>query len=115
MYLNTHSYFSLRYGTLAIGKLIELAKQNNIKALTLASYLSMLFLGISNAFVGATARNIDLTPFQIGLFLTIQNIGFMVVSIPRRDQVSGQFPAEKYNQRLSYGPFAIYLHPGPRQ
>jgi MFS family permease len=52
--------------------------QNNIKALTLASYLSMLFLGISNAFVGATARNIDLTPFQIGLFLTIQNLGFML-------------------------------------
>ncbi len=52
--------------------------QNNIKALTLASYLSMLFLGISSAFVGATARNIDLTPFQIGLFLTIQNIGFML-------------------------------------
>ena len=52
--------------------------QNNIKALTFASYLSMLFLGISTAFVGATARNIDLTTFQIGLFLTIQNIGFML-------------------------------------
>ena len=35
MFLNTHSYFSLRYGTLAIGKLIELAKQNNIKTLAL--------------------------------------------------------------------------------
>ncbi len=35
MYLNAHSYFSLRYGTLAIPKLIELAKQNNIQALAL--------------------------------------------------------------------------------
>ncbi len=52
--------------------------QNNIKVLTLASYLSMFFLGISTAFVGATARNIDLSPFQIGLFLTIQNVGFIV-------------------------------------
>lgn len=52
--------------------------QNNIKALTLASYLSMFFLGLATAFVGATARNIDLTTFQIGLFLTIQNVGFML-------------------------------------
>ena len=35
MYLNTHSYFSLRYGTLEIKKLIELAKQFNIKVLAL--------------------------------------------------------------------------------
>ncbi len=52
--------------------------QNNTKALTAASYLSMLFLGISTTFVGATARNIDLSPFQIGLFLAVQNLGFMV-------------------------------------
>jgi MFS family permease len=50
----------------------------NIKVLTTASYLSMLFLGISTTFVGATARNIDLTPYQIGLFVTVQNVGFMV-------------------------------------
>jgi MFS transporter, FHS family, glucose/mannose:H+ symporter len=37
----------------------------------------MLFLGVSTAIIGAAARNIGLTPFQIGLLLTIQNIGFM--------------------------------------
>jgi fucose permease len=38
----------------------------------------MFFLGISNVLVGAAARNIGLTAFQIGLFLTVQNIGFMI-------------------------------------
>ncbi len=51
---------------------------SSIKALTASAYLSMLFLGIANALIGATARNIGLTPFQIGLFLTVQNIGFMI-------------------------------------
>ena len=35
MYLNVHSYFSLRYGTLSIDRLMELALQNGIKAMTL--------------------------------------------------------------------------------
>ncbi len=35
MYLNTHSYYSLRYGTLEIKRLVELANEYNIKALTL--------------------------------------------------------------------------------
>jgi len=52
--------------------------KNNVKALTAASYLSMLFLGVSTSLIGAVARNIDLTPFQIGLYLTIQNVGFMI-------------------------------------
>jgi len=52
--------------------------RKNVLALTGASYLSMLFLGIGSSIIGAAARNIDLTPFQIGLFLTIQNIGFMI-------------------------------------
>jgi fucose permease len=50
----------------------------SIKALTASAYLSMFFLGIANALIGAAARNIGLTPFQIGLFLTVQNIGFMI-------------------------------------
>lgn len=50
--------------------------KQNIRALTLASYLSMLFLGVSSTLIGGIARNIELTPFQIGLFLTIQNVGF---------------------------------------
>ncbi|MGW8317931.1 MAG: MFS transporter [Candidatus Promineifilaceae bacterium] len=50
----------------------------NSRALTAASFLSMLFLGIASTLIGAAARNINLSPFQIGLFLTIQNVGFMV-------------------------------------
>jgi fucose permease len=50
---------------------------NTTTRLTAASYLSMLFLGVGGALIGAAARNIGLTPFQIGLFLAVQNIGFM--------------------------------------
>ncbi|MBN2175624.1 MAG: DNA polymerase III subunit alpha [Bacteroidales bacterium] len=35
MYLNTHSYYSLRYGTLSIDRLVEEAKKLNIRCLTL--------------------------------------------------------------------------------
>ncbi|MCO4294305.1 DNA polymerase III subunit alpha [Solitalea sp. MAHUQ-68] len=35
MYLNCHSWYSLRYGTLAIERLIELAKANHVECLTL--------------------------------------------------------------------------------
>lgn len=52
--------------------------KKSIIALTLAAYLSMLFLGVANSLVGAAARNINLSPFQIGLLLTIQNVGFML-------------------------------------
>ena len=52
--------------------------RSNIKALTLASYVSMLFLGLASTMIGAAARNINLSPFQIGLFLVVQNIGFMI-------------------------------------
>jgi error-prone DNA polymerase len=35
MYLNCHSYFSLRYGTIPVKELVQLAAANNVKALTL--------------------------------------------------------------------------------
>mgnify|MGYP001312396342 CR=1 FL=1 len=35
MYLNTHSYYSLKYGTLSIDKLTSLAKKNNVQAMAL--------------------------------------------------------------------------------
>jgi MFS family permease len=50
----------------------------NIKIITAASFLSMLFLGISSSMIGAAARNIGLSPYQIGLMLTAQNLGFMI-------------------------------------
>jgi len=51
---------------------------NNTVALTLASYLSMLFLGVASSLIGGAARNIGLEPFQIGLMIAAQNIGFMI-------------------------------------
>lgn len=51
---------------------------NNTVALTLASYLSMLFLGVASSLIGGAARNIGLEPFQIGLLIATQNIGFMI-------------------------------------
>ncbi len=48
------------------------------RAITYSSYLSMLFLGVSSSLVGAAARSIGLSPFQIGLLIAVQNLGFMV-------------------------------------
>lgn len=50
----------------------------NIPALTASSYLSMLFLGVAATLVGASARNIGLSPYEIGLMITVQNLGFML-------------------------------------
>ncbi len=48
----------------------------NTKAITISSYLCMFFIGIGSTILGAAARNIGLTPYQIGLLLSIQNLGF---------------------------------------
>ena len=50
----------------------------NKKAITTSSYLAMFFLGVATSVVGAAARNIGLSPFQIGMMITIQNIGFII-------------------------------------
>lgn len=50
----------------------------NIKAITTSSYLAMFFLGVSASLVGAAAQDIGLTPFQIGLLIAAQNVGFTV-------------------------------------
>lgn len=50
----------------------------NVRAITAASFAAMLFLGIGSALIGAAARNIGLTPEQIGLMLAVQNVGFGV-------------------------------------
>jgi len=50
----------------------------NVKAITAASYMSMFFLGVSAAVVGAAAQNIGLSPYQIGLLIAAQNVGFTV-------------------------------------
>ncbi len=50
----------------------------NVNALTSASYTSMFFLGVGSTIIGAAARNIGLFPYQIGLLLTVQNVGFIL-------------------------------------
>lgn len=50
----------------------------NVTTITASSYLAMFFLGVGVSLVGATARNIGLTPAQIGILLTAQHLGFMV-------------------------------------
>ena len=50
----------------------------NIKAITLATYFTMFFLGVAGSLIGAAARNIGLEPYQIGLLTSIQNVGFMI-------------------------------------
>jgi fucose permease len=44
---------------------------------TFLSFTAMFFLGVGTAVVGAAAKNIGLTPAQIGLILAAQNVGFM--------------------------------------
>ena len=50
----------------------------NVKAITASSYLSMFFLGVSAALIGAAARNIGLSPYQIGMLIAAQQVGFIL-------------------------------------
>ncbi len=50
----------------------------SIKAATAASFFSMFFLGIGGTVIGAASKNIGLTPFEIGLLIAVQNLGFMI-------------------------------------
>jgi len=51
------------------------------KVITASSYLSMFFLGVGTTIVGAAARNIGLSPSQIGLLISVQNVGFILAVI----------------------------------
>jgi fucose permease len=44
----------------------------------MSSFSAMFFLGVGTAIIGAAARNIGLSPDQIGFLLAIQNIGFVL-------------------------------------
>lgn len=50
----------------------------NVNAITVSSYLSMFFLGVSASLIGAAARNIGLSPYQIGLLIAAQQVGFLL-------------------------------------
>ena len=51
---------------------------HNRQILTMSSFTAMFFLGIGSAIIGAASRNIGLSPYQIGLLLATQNIGFIL-------------------------------------
>jgi len=46
--------------------------------LTGSSYLSMFFLGVGTAVIGAASGSIGHTPYQTALLITAQNLGFIV-------------------------------------
>ena len=46
--------------------------------LTGSSYVSMFFLGVGTAVIGAASGNIGHTPYQTGLLISVQNVGFIV-------------------------------------
>ncbi len=48
----------------------------NVKVITASAFAAMLFLGMGGALLGGAARNIGLTPVEIGLMLAVQNVGF---------------------------------------
>ena len=50
----------------------------NTRALTASCFISMFFIGVGTTIIGAAARNIGLTPYQIGLLMAVQNLGFMI-------------------------------------
>jgi MFS family permease len=50
----------------------------NRAILTLSAFGAMFFLGVGTAIIGAASRNIGLTPSQIGLMVSIQNVGFVI-------------------------------------
>jgi fucose permease len=49
----------------------------NRNVLTVSSFAAMFFLGVGTAIIGAAARSIGLSPFQIGLLISVQNMGFV--------------------------------------
>jgi len=50
----------------------------NKPIITATSYTSMLLLGVAATLIGAAARNIGLSPYEISLMIMVQNLGFMV-------------------------------------
>ncbi|MBK5108997.1 MAG: MFS transporter, partial [Anaerolineales bacterium] len=64
----------------------------NKSLITASSYVSMLLLGVGATLIGAAARNIGLSPYEISLMLMVQNLGFMVSVM-----ISGAF-ADTYSK-----------------
>ena len=50
----------------------------NRAVLSFGAFSAMFFLGVGTAIIGAASRNIGLSPSQIGLMVSIQNVGFIL-------------------------------------
>jgi MFS family permease len=66
--------------------------------LTGSSYLSMFFLGVGTAVIGAASGSIGHTPSQTGLLISVQNVGFIVSVL-----VSGALADSSDKARLMSG------------
>lgn len=86
----------------------------NPRTITGASFLAMLFLGVGTSLVGSAARDIGLTATQIGLLLTIQNIG-VGIAVVTAGALSDTQPKSRilfYGSVLTAGSFlAFYAAP----
>ncbi len=61
----------------------------------MSSFLAMFFLGVGTNIIGSASNNIGLDPFQIGLLITFQNIGFILSVL-----VSGSLADSRSKTRL---------------
>ena len=48
----------------------------SFRALTISSYIAMLFLGVANSLIGSAAHQMGLSPTEIGFIIASQNAGF---------------------------------------
>jgi fucose permease len=87
----------------------------NPRVITGASFLSMFFLGVGGALVGAAARDIGLSPTQIGLMLAAQSAG-LGIAVIIAGALSDTQPKPRilfYGSLLSAASFlAFYAVPG---
>jgi MFS family permease len=88
----------------------EMVKNRGL--LTSFIFLSMFFLGVGITIIGAAARNIGLSPSQIGLLIAVQNLGFMaalMISGPLADTLDKTKILLIGSLILSLSFFAFYL------
>jgi len=50
----------------------------NVSIITASTFVAMFFLGVGSTVIGAAAKNVGLTPYQIGLLIAVQNVGFIL-------------------------------------
>lgn len=86
----------------------------SLRIITASSFLAMLFMGVGSSLIGAAARNIGLTPSQIGVLIAVQNLGF-VGSVTVAGALADTHPKPKIlfvgSLALALSFFTFYLSP----